>query len=253
MSSKEVKIEDKQEDLIRSLKKEFLSLKISLSLPKEIQDAIFRQLKRISSLKDISSTSGLYSYQHQTRYVNTLSSVFNDPKALIIWNDLFKKSPESAIIFIELLFDIEQSYEFAIKLYKDTQQEIKDLKSQIRCSENLYQIMSKQKSHINLNPNLMGELILYKYEAKILLLKTTYNLKKYAYFKNGYCPLSRKKNEDNALPIFFVRKIYYSFRYYFGSPMYSHIGGFMEVLFGLHWDNNEIKKHCKRVNSFYRE
>ncbi|HAT1658641.1 TPA: hypothetical protein JBA38_03430 [Legionella pneumophila] len=253
MSSKEVRIEDKQEDLILSLKKEFSSLKISLCLPNEIQNAIFSQLERISSLKDASCTSSLYSYQHQTRYVNTLSSVFSDPRALIIWNDLFEKSPESTIIFIELLFDIEQSYEFAIKLYKDTQQEIKDLKSQIRCSENLYRIMSQQKSRVNLNTSLMMELILYKYEAKLRLLKTTFSHKRYDYFKNGYCPLSRKKNDYNALPIFFVRKIYYSFRYYFGSPMYSHIGGFVEVLFGLPWDNNEIKKHCKRVNSFYRE
>ncbi|HGT2644521.1 TPA: hypothetical protein ACM2VO_003366 [Legionella pneumophila] len=250
MIVEEINIDSSDEQLMCPLKKEFPVLNIAPSLPVEIKNAITDELNRISSMKGKSPPSILDSYEYETRYITTLGAVFDGPKAVLIWNDLFKKSPKSTLLFIGLLFSFEKTYEFGVEFYKQLQQDIKDLKSQIRCAENLFQVMKRSKE--NLNTDLMKQLIYYEADAREHLVKNKFALKNDSHFKNGFCPLSRKKNVENAFPIYIVRKMYYVFRTEFGMAMYSHISKFISVMFGLDWDENEVKKHCKRINSFIR-
>ncbi|HDV6632684.1 TPA: hypothetical protein RJX14_001476 [Legionella pneumophila] len=238
------------ETLARSLKDDIPNLNISQSLNEDIKESVLKTLQEIISRKCSTPISVFESYENKIRYFKTLTPLFYDQRALNLWNDLFIESPQNTIIFVEVLFEFERLYEEAIEFYRKKQEDVKELKKRIKMKEKLFQTLSEGKALPN--PDMMAHLICDLDALRKRLAETNEALKNNSYFTNGFWPLSRKKNVNNALHIFFVRKIYYFFRTEFRRPMYSYINELMGVIFKVSWDHDEIKKHCKRMNSIIR-
>ncbi|HAU0276681.1 hypothetical protein ACTOV9_00635 [Legionella pneumophila] len=237
------------ETLEQTLKQDISNLKVSPDLNPNIKEFLLQKLSEIVAKKSKSFISIYSSYEYELRYFQTITPVFNDPRALNMWNDLFKKSPENTLDFVEVLLQFQGLYEEGIEFYEKKLQSKEELKKLIKPGEDFFRTVSEHIGEPHFSPYVVG---LFRDEldkAQKKLMKIEAALENNAYFNNGFWPLSRKKNVDNALAIFFVRKIYYFFWTEFGKPMKNHISVLISAIFDISWGHDEIQKHCKRMDS----
>lgn len=237
------------ETLEQTLKKDVSNLTISPDLNPNIKEFLLQKLSEIVSKKDKNFISIYNSYEYELRYFQTIMAVFNDSRALDAWDDLFNQSPENTIDFVEVLLQFEGLYEEGIEFYKKKLQSRNELKKLIKPGEDFLRACSRNQTESHISPSLIAQLHNELDEAQKKLVKIEAALEKNAYFNNGFWPLSRKKNVDNVLAIFFVRKIYYFFWTEFGKPMKSHISALISAIFNISWGHDEIQKHCQRMDS----
>ena len=237
------------ETLEQTLKKDIPNLKISPFLNLEIKKFLLKKLSEIVSKIGENFISIYNSYEYELRYFQTIMPIFNDHRALAMWDDLFKRSPENTIVFVELLLQFEGLHEEGLEFYKKKLQSRKELKKLLKPGEVFLQAISESVSEPHISPGLAVRLRNELDEAQKKLVKIEGSLANNAYFNNGFWPLSRKKNVGNALAIFFVRKIYYFFWTEFENPMKDHISVLMSAIFKVSWGHDEIQKHCKRIGT----
>ncbi|KTD54916.1 hypothetical protein Lsai_2508 [Legionella sainthelensi] len=185
-----------------------------------------------------------------------LIPLFTNSRMQPIWADLCNHSIEITIEFIRSLFCYENHYDGGIRLLEKQNDEIQSCKRMIKQTEKLHDAMEEYQCHyyghmIQDNHNELMELLV-KFKDK--------TVKSLGEFKESpldgtklfseHWPMTRKCTGENALAIFFSRKIYYFFQTKFNKPMYNYIAEIVGVIFNCSFSDNQIIKLCKVMKPF---
>ncbi|MFO2484848.1 hypothetical protein SCJ60_06220 [Legionella pneumophila serogroup 9] len=231
-----------------------LNFKIHPLIPSDIKAKVQEKIEHIINVQNKETLFKFDSFEFEVRYFKTLTPLFTQNFIVELWEDLLSRAPDKTIDFLDALFEFEKTYEELAQFKKNRLSELKQIKRVIIKSEELFSVIQESDNYIC--PSMfeaLGILIKLIDESYQRQHVVTDEITHSKYFNNAHGPLTRQLNAQNHLPIFFIRKIYAEFVTKYHSPMYGHINQIVSTIFGASFSENEVIKHCKRINQIFSE
>ncbi len=227
-------------------------------LPSIVQSAVDKQLQSLEKKKN--DPNRLYLavyffdlYPYYARNFQMLQSLFTDRRMRPIWEKLSKISEEKTKEFISHLFKFENDYDGGMSLVEKHRGEIKSCQRMLDVTQKLLDAMEEYHCHYYghmLQDNfhdIMATLEVFKKDTAISLEEFKQTSQDASKLFSRHWPMTRKSNMENALAIFFVKKIFLFFQEAFKDPMYNFIAEIISTIFQFDLEENQVIKHCMTV------
>lgn len=221
-------------------------------LPTELKLYIDDHINMLCSLK-FQPRRIFDGYSLLVKRFNKIKSIFTHNDMNDIWLDLYKKSPELSTKLVYTLLQIENDFDHINTLIAKHKGEIASSRSIIKHVSKLITALKNDHywyyGHMQLqNENEYYELLKQYKQGRIDNLNAFIeDSKKEKSISDSHWPLSRKREAENALSIFFIRKLYVFFKKTYKKPMYKYVTVMVNTAFNTTYTENEIIKFCRPV------
>jgi len=193
-------------------------------------------------------------YAYLVRIFNKIKIVFSDNRMKPIWERLESLSPEKTADFAsKLLHRIENDYDGGLTLIEKHRAEIFSSERVIAAANKLRDEMENYQywfyGHMlqDNHSDLISTLETFAQNTSESLHQFKEHIKDDDYMFCDLWPITRQNKDKNALPIFYMRKIYLIFMESFGMPMYANAAEIVNVIFNTAYTENHAAKYCKIV------
>jgi hypothetical protein len=227
-------------------------------LPSIVQSKVKERLQSVEEKKN--DPNRLYIavyffdlYPYLARNFQTLQPLFTDVRMRPIWEKLTKISEEKTEQFIIRLFKFKNDYDGGMHLVEKHRDEIRSCQRMLDATQKLLDAMEEYHYHYYghmLQDNfhdIMATLEVFKKDTAISLEEFKQTPQDASKLFSNHWPMTRKSNMENALAIFFIKKIFLFFQKEFQTPMYNFIAEIISIIFQLDLEENQIIKHCMTV------
>ncbi|MGX8784332.1 hypothetical protein ACV3VT_02410 [Legionella pneumophila] len=232
----------------------FLTFKVSSLLPDQIKIKVQERIEYIKNLQGKETLLKFDAIDFEIQFFKRLVPLFTSKNIIEVWQDLLRRSCEQTTNFLALLFELEKIYEELAQFKINRMSELKQINKLITKSEDLFSTIQACTNYSDPNLHTVLHLLIKVIDnAHYRHRKVSVELTNDTYFKNVEAPLTRQLKAPNHLPIFFIRKIYVEFLSNYGGPMYGHIHQIVSTIFDASFSENEVIKHCNRINQILSE
>ncbi len=222
-------------------------------LPKEVQSAVDDYIEGRFQYAKRYEKSFPYYWNKEDQNIKVIIPAFTNEIMKGVWDKLLAKFPEKAIELVPVLFRINHEYDFESKTVEGFEKEEGSYRNIF------YQCQLLMDSLYDHNQKYDGGLLDGCYEELMpalekLLTRSHKHLQDFIEYadhsskkENSLLALSRKKHVKNADAIYFARRISAFFYSAFGKPLNAEVAIFLHALFGVEYDEDNIKKITKDV------
>jgi hypothetical protein len=232
----------------------FLNFKIPGSLHAQIKAKVQQRVEYIKFLQNKKTILKFDAIDFELQFFKRLIPLFTSKHLIEVWEDLLRISCEKTAAFVELLFELEKTYEELAQFKTSRISELKQINKLIAKAEDFFSTIQACANYSDPNLHKVSHLLIKVIDdAHHRHRKLSEEITKNIYFNTVEAPLTRQLKAPNHLPIFFIRKIYVEFLAKYGSPMYGHIHKIVSTIFDTSLSENEVIKHCIRMNQILSE
>lgn len=219
----------------------------------EIQTILQGELEFIKEKKVARDRIFFDMYPHFVTYFNRVKPAFIKSDMKPVWEKLYNESPKATLDFVNVLLRIENKFYGGVRLIEKQKDEVKSYKRVIQKAEAFLDAMEEYKCHYYghmLQDNHDGVVNIMT-EFKVNSIQSLEEFKQDREDEPFFCdywPITRNYKADNALAIFFVRKIYSFFQDEFQKPMHNIVAKLVNAMFDTAYQENEIIKFVGVLN-----
>lgn len=257
-TSKESKIFMGSFDDIELEEINFPDYKLPSWFPEYLQNKVQEQEKFIKSLNKEKLRKFIDVYAMMVEYFKLVLPIFIDAQTKDMWLKLNKISSVKTEKFINYIFLIANDFDGAISLYQKHLSEKECFIKILQKIDELEELLEEYECHFfghmlseEFEP-LKEKLQQFKEQSIPLLEDFQNETNSISYINSDWRPITREYKSENALPIFFARKLSLYFKKEFNKPYNRYVAEIISLLFDKHYSENDIIKITKPINKFIK-
>lgn len=222
-------------------------------LPKDLQAVLIEHVDLLLQQKWSKARLYVDMWPHFVRYITTILPAFQENTLKENWQELYAESAPLTLEFAHYLLKIENDFDGAVSMYQKHRNEKECGAKMIQKAKELHDLMEEYHCHYyghilqDNHHDLMDKLKKFGENSEQALNEFQVETGDVSYLFSARAPITREFRTQEAVPVFFARKMSLFFMQKFGKPKHRVVADFINVMFDVQYSENEVIKLARKL------